>query len=183
MTYLSNELECSGGTEATTFFHAVQLGIECDGNINFSDTYVECGAQSHQFAKLNDFFEVVGPTRWTCAELVEFSPSQMLAAQVFPDVSIVTDDLWLTSAPDACLEQVSTDVIERESASDTSSGAIAGVIIGAVAIALVAMVFFVRRNKSKRSGDTVKEQDLTYSEDMDDSEKEMELAVRKSVPA
>lgn len=175
MTYLSAALECSGGTQPSKFFHAVQLGIECGNIVNYSDDYVECGARSHQFAKLNDYFELNGPVRWTCAEVVEFSAAEGLAERVFPDVSIVTDYLWLTSAPDSCLVQINADDVEL------SSGAIAGIVIGSVGIAFLAVVLFVRRKK--RGDDTAKPHDVTASEDTDSHENEMELSVRKSVPA
>ena len=177
----------------------MQLGIVCDELDPFghSDRYVESGAKSNQYQKLDDNGEP--GERWTCAEGADF-PANVRSVQVVKEVSIETDDTWATSAPPVCLEQVSdvqtaspvnspvtptapvpVPVVARESSSDSDAGAIVGGVLGSIAIIMLAAVLIVlmKLQRSRSVGENTNQKDVTSSED----DKEVELAVRNSINA
>lgn len=206
VTSLKKEIQCDGVVGAPfTMYNAVQLGIICgDTNlVSHSDLYVECGAKSNQFERLDDFGDL--GTRWTCAENADFpalsGPSTIQSVNA---VSIETDAFWGTSAPSECLEQVAdvktaspvsspvstpftptapipVPVIVRESSSDSDAGAIVGGVLGSIAIIMLAAVLIVlmKIQRSQAVAENTSPKDLRRSED----DKVVELAVRSSINA
>lgn len=199
MTYKEDEVSCDNNPEATSVFNAVQLGPICSlargPTIVVGDQFVECGAKSHLVDELNRQGE--DGIWWTCAEDAQFpANSQSNQVQTLSDVMIGTDDHWRREAHPLCLERVFGYIRPPDSphfpskgaahisggGSEPDAGSITGAVIGALAIVglvVVALVVWKKRHSRKNplhaaeSRDFEKQQDTTWSGDVEDNEFEL----------
>ena len=97
---------CSLVQETTTVSHAVALGVIClDSTVPlYFDSYVECDSASHQFYTGSSEYHF--PSNFlVCNETASFEPVSSIipSQQNIPNVTIRTDDQWLTLTSKDCI--------------------------------------------------------------------------------
>lgn len=101
MTFPPVDAFCDGNTEPVVVQHALQLGVECNNVFDYGTMYAECTDRGHRFESYNEF----GATgsRYTCVSEASFNRnSQTSFVRTVPEVSIETDLIWGTEAPNTC---------------------------------------------------------------------------------
>jgi hypothetical protein len=96
---------CNDNDSLSLLQHAVTLGIYCGLLTNpfyiYNDLYLECGNYTDSFAITYDIYGFVGE-RYTCSTSAAFPNGSSSDVLYIPDVSIVTDDNWLSAFDQDC---------------------------------------------------------------------------------
>ena len=103
---------CSSGLETVTVSHAVALGIVCfSGTVPlYFDSYTECDSASHQFYAGRDEYHFLY-TFLVCNETASFELGTATTPQNIPNVTIRTDDKWLTLTNKECITRTPANQI------------------------------------------------------------------------
>ena len=99
---MQSDAVCTLVQETVTVSHAVALGVTCTfGNIYF-DTYTECASASHQFNSGTGDFNF--PLDYVfCSESASFSLGTSTTPQIISNVTIRTDNYWLSLTDRRCV--------------------------------------------------------------------------------
>jgi hypothetical protein len=98
VTYPESSVLCANNAIPGVVRNAVSLGVACEtenATTFFYNDYLffECGATSDDFENVVDSSDT---TRYACGSLATFATSTVPTEQVLSNVSISTDDLWLS---------------------------------------------------------------------------------------
>jgi hypothetical protein len=105
VTYPESTVLCGNSTQPAVVRNAVTLGVACksdNATFIYNDHLLfECGDASDDFENIVDSSVVESP-RYSCGSLSTFASSSVPTEQVITNVSITTDDLWLTKEFSDC---------------------------------------------------------------------------------
>jgi hypothetical protein len=103
---------CSSVIETVTISHAVALGIVCfSGTVPvYFDSFTECDSASHQFYAGRDEYHFLY-TFLVCNETASFELGTATTPQNIPNVTIRTDDKWLTLTNKECITRTPANQI------------------------------------------------------------------------
>jgi hypothetical protein len=105
VTYPDSTVLCGNNANPAVIRNAVTLGVACKSQnetIIYNDHLLfECAEASDDFENIVDSSVVENP-RYSCGSLATFASSPVSTEQVLSNVSITTDDLWLSKKFSDC---------------------------------------------------------------------------------
>jgi hypothetical protein len=107
VTYPDSTVLCGNNANPAVIRNAVTLGVACKSeNATITSMYndhllFECGEASDDFENIVDSSVIEG-VRYSCGSLATFASSSVPTEQVVSNVSITTDDLWLSKEFSDC---------------------------------------------------------------------------------